>query len=232
VELRGVLLDLDGTLIDQDGATRDALRAWLPALGVPVTAEVVAAWGEVQERHLTAWRERRIDFRQQRRNRVRDFLPLVGVACPDEPGALDEIFGGYLRHYEASWRAFDDVEDMLAALAGAGLATAVLTNGTTAQQNQKLDRVGLAGRVGAVYTVEDLGVAKPHAGAFLGACERWGLVPGTVLSVGDRYDLDVLAARAAGLRAVHLDRRGAGPEAIASLRDLPGVIAGGGPGRG
>jgi putative hydrolase of the HAD superfamily len=232
VEIRGVLLDLDGTLIDQEGATEAALRAWLPAYGVPVTAAVVTAWTEIQERHLADWRERRIGFQQQRRNRVRDFLPLIGVACPDDPAALDRIFGGYLRHYEDSWRVFDDVEDMLTALAGAGLATAVLTNGTTEQQNQKLARVGLAGRVGPVYTVEDLGVAKPHAGAFLGACERWGLAPGAVLSVGDRYDLDVLAARAAGLHAVHLDRHGPGPEAIASLRELGTVIAGRRPGRG
>jgi putative hydrolase of the HAD superfamily len=45
-----------------------------------------------------------------------------------------------------------------------------------------------------------------------------------VLSVGDRHDLDVLPARAAGLQAVHLDRLDAGPtdepHRIKSLRDL------------
>lgn len=224
--LRGVLLDLDGTLVDQEGAVAAALRSWLPALGVAPTAEVLELWRVVQERHLVAWRERTITFPEQRRRRLRDFLPAVGVSYVDED--LDTVFDGYLRAYESSWRAYDDVADALALIAAAGLATAVLTNGTIEQQNDKLARVGLAGRVGPVYTVEDLGVAKPHAGAFLGACERWGLPPGAVLSVGDRHDLDVLPARAAGLQAVHLDRLDAGPmdepHRIRSLRDLAPVL--------
>jgi putative hydrolase of the HAD superfamily len=222
VKLRGVLLDLDGTLVDQEGAVVAALRSWLPVLGVEPTAAAVELWQVVQERHLVAWRERTISFAEQRRRRLRDFLPAFGISYVDDE--LDEIFDGYLHAYEDSWRIFDDVDDALARIAAAGLATAVLTNGTREQQNDKLARVGLAGRVGPVYTVEDLGVAKPHAGAFLGACERWGLPPAGVLSVGDRHDLDVLAARAAGLQAVHLDRLNAGPphepHRITSLREL------------
>jgi putative hydrolase of the HAD superfamily len=222
VTLRGVLLDLDGTLVDQEGAVVAALRSWLPEIGAEPTNATIELWNQAQERHLVAWRRREITFEEQRRRRLRDFLPAVGLSYLDDE--LDEIFAGYLRAYEASWRIFDDVDDTLARIAGAGLAVAVLTNGTIEQQNDKIARVGLAGRVGPVYTVEDLGVAKPDAGAFLGACERWGLPPAAVLSVGDRHDLDVLAARAAGLEAVHLDRLGAGPldepRRITSLHEL------------
>jgi putative hydrolase of the HAD superfamily len=220
VTLRGVLFDLDGTLIDQDGAVTDALESWLPELGVEPTAETHELWLTLQERHLVAWRERTISFAEQRRRRLRAFLPAVGISYVEDE--LDDVFAGYLRAYERAWRRYDDVEEALALVAAAGLAVAVLTNGTSEQQNDKLARVGLAGRVGPVYTVEDLGVAKPHAGAFLGACERWGLPPEAVLSVGDRHDLDVLAARAAGLRAVHLDRLDAGPHSERHrIRSLP-----------
>ncbi|GIM96670.1 hypothetical protein Ato02nite_084630 [Paractinoplanes toevensis] len=101
---------------------------------------------------------------------------------------------------------------------------AVLTNGSREQQHQKLTRTGLAGRVGPMFTVEDVGAAKPDQAAFLAACARLDLPPSSVLSVGDRHDLDVLPARAAGLRAVHLDRRDEGPHdephRIRSLADL------------
>ncbi|BFU43509.1 hypothetical protein KRMM14A1004_17460 [Krasilnikovia sp. MM14-A1004] len=104
------------------------------------------------------------------------------------------------------------------------MVTAVLTNGDTAQQRDKLRRIGLDGRIGPVFTPADLGVAKPDPDAFRRACAHWGLPPHAVLSVGDRYDLDVLAARAAGLDAVQLDRLGAGPagepQRITSLREL------------
>jgi putative hydrolase of the HAD superfamily len=222
VTLRGVLLDLDGTLVDQEGAVDTALRVWLPQLGVEPTAATLALWTDAQERHLAAWREQTISFPEQRRRRLRDFLPAVGV--PYSEAGLDSVFDGYLRAYQAAWTIYDDVPDGLALIAAAGLQVAVLTNGTIELQNAKIARTGLAGRVGPVYTVEDLGVAKPHAGAFLGACERWGLPPAEVLSVGDRHDLDVLAARAAGLQAVHLDRLGAGPTGephrITTLREL------------
>ncbi len=218
---RGVLLDLDGTLVDHDGAVDAALRGWLPTLGVAPEPGVLALWHEIQERHMVAWRQGRVAFAEQRRRRLRDFLPAVGVSAGDDP---DEVFAGYLGWYEASWRAYDDVTPALAAIAAAGLATAVLTNGVTAQQNDKLARTGLAGRVGPVWTAEDLGVAKPDPAAFRLVCARWGLPPAAVVSVGDRHDLDVLPARAAGLAAVLLDRRGAGPAdepaRITSLRQL------------
>jgi putative hydrolase of the HAD superfamily len=225
VKVRGVLLDLDGTLIDHAGAVSAALRLWLPGLD----DASVAAWNAIQERHLADWRARRISFPEQRRRRLRDFLPLLNLPVPDDPAALDRIFDGYLREYERSWRAFDDVGDALAALDAAGLVTAVLTNGTTEQQNDKLARVGLAGRVGPVFTAEELGAAKPDPEAFLGACARWGLPPAAVVSVGDRHDLDVAGARAAGLRAIHLDREGAGSVAsdgcrIGSLTELVGCL--------
>lgn len=223
-----MLLDLDGTLVDHEGAVGDALRGWLPNLGVAVTAEVVQLWSAVQERHLVSWQERRISFQEQRRRRLRDFLPAVGVAFMDDEDQLDQVFAGYLYWYERAWRVFEDVEDALTAIGRAGLQAAVLTNGTAEQQNDKLARVGLAGRVGPVYTAEELGAAKPAAEAFLAACQRWGLPPEAVLHVGDRYDLDVEAAHNAGLRAVHLDRKDQcrlnGHVRISSLRELASLL--------
>ena len=227
MRLRGILLDLDGTLIDHEGAVRAALRGWLPALGVPATEEVIALWFAALERHLAAWRAREISFAEQRRRRLRDFLPQVGVAFVDDDEHLDAVFDTYLPCYERGWQVYDDVADGLALIAAAGLPTAVLTNGDPAQQAAKLASAGLTELVGPVFTPAMLGAAKPDAGAFLGACERLGLPPEAVANIGDRHDLDVLGARAAGLRAIFLDRLGTGPEddmRIASLRDLAAVL--------
>jgi putative hydrolase of the HAD superfamily len=211
VTLRGVLLDLDGTLVDHEGAVYAGLRAWLPALGLTASPETLSRWTDIQEIHHADWRAGTISHAEQRRRRVRDFLGTAGALGTDSTDPeLDAVFAGYLTHYEAAWRAYDDVVPALQAIQAVGLVTAVLTNGATVQQNKKLSRTGLAGLAGPVYTVEDLGIAKPFPEAFLGACERWGLHPEDVLSVGDNYEFDVLAARAAGLRAAHLDRLGTG----------------------
>ncbi|BBH63920.1 haloacid dehalogenase [Actinoplanes sp. OR16] len=202
--VKGVLFDLDGTLGDHDGSVEAALKGWLPTIGVAYSPEVHALWDEIAERHLATWRRREIDFIEQRRRRLADFLPLVGAK--DEEG----LFTGYLAHYDAGYRAYDDAAAAVAAVAGAGLAVAVLTNGSALQQRGKLRRMGL-GHIASVFTPDDLGVAKPDPDAFRLACERWGFAPGAVLSVGDNHAFDVLAARAAGLRAVHLDRSATGP---------------------
>ena len=221
-----MLLDLDDTLLDQRGAVRRAFYAWLPALGVTPTPALHQLWVDLQEHHLVAWRERTVTFSEQRRRRLREFLPAVNFPYADSD--LDAIFAGYLSAYQRAYTLFDDVPDLLAFLDSAGLAVAVLTNGVVDQQNDKIARVGLTGRLGPVFTAEELGVAKPDPAAFRSACARWGLDPSTVLSVGDRHDLDVLPARAAGLAAVHLDRLDEGPHdepaRIASLAGLPALL--------
>lgn len=228
-----VVLDLDGTLLDHDGSARAALAAWLPSLGVEATDELVAAWFAAEERHFSAWRSREIGFAEQRRRRLRDVLPLAGLGVDlgvdlGSDAALDEVFAGYAAHYAASWTAYDDVGPMLAALQDLPVRPAVLTNGTDEQQHAKLRAVGLLGRLGPVFTAEGLGVAKPDPQSYLRVCAALGVDPRHALHVGDRYDLDVVAARAAGLQAVHLDRTGQGPHdepaRITSLAELAELV--------
>ncbi|WP_298990555.1 HAD family hydrolase [uncultured Pseudokineococcus sp.] len=228
-----VLLDLDGTLLDHRGSVERALRAWTARLAPPrAPADLLGAWLAAERRHLPAWRDGTASFAEQRRRRLRDVLPLLGLPVGDDD-ALDAVFAGYLEAYEAAWRAFDDVGDALAELAGAGLATAVLTNGVEEQQRAKLARLGLSGRVGPLLTAESLGVAKPDPRVFTLACERLGRPPAQVVSVGDDHALDVVAARAAGLRAVHLDRLGESPSGerarTTTLRGLAALVRDAGP---
>ena len=192
---------------------------------------LVGAWFEVEDRHFEAWRAGSVTFEEQRRRRLRDFLPLVGRPVgPDDE--LDAVFAGYLRWYERSWLAFPDVRPAVDGLAAHGLVLAVLTNGRADQQHAKVRAIGLQGDLAAVLTSEELGVAKPDPEAYLGVCRRLGLAPTEVVHVGDRHDLDVLAARAAGLRALHLDRDGRGVEPpggrLSSLTELAGRIGLGG----
>ena len=225
-----VVFDLDGTLFDHWSSARRGLSEWLVGLEVELTKELANAWFEAEERHVTGWREGVVSWAEQRRRRLRDFLPLIGVPVGTDDD-LDQVFaGGYLLAYERAWVGYDDVDAALDAVHDFGVVTAMLTNGVQEQQEAKLAHLGLFGRLGPVFTAEGLGVAKPNPLAFHLVCAHLALPPGQVLYVGDDYEVDVLAARAAGLRAVYLDRVGTGPmtehNRITTLAELPSYVTG------
>jgi putative hydrolase of the HAD superfamily len=226
--IRCVILDLDDTLLDHRRSVATALLEWLPGSANGDHPHLLDAWLAAERRHYPAWQTREISFAEQRRRRLRDFLPLIDRVAGDDAD-LDDVFTEYLACYQRAWVAFDDVQNTVNALTHAGFALAVLTNGTVGQQNAKLAAIGLAGRVGPVLTAEELRIAKPEPGAYLAACERLGLTPASVLHVGDQYELDVIGPRRAGLHAVHLDRLGQGPpeerERLSSLTRLPDYLA-------
>ncbi len=226
-QIRAVIFDLDGTLIDHVGSATKALEGWLPELGATLTGELTAAWFVAEEKHFPAWRCREITFAEQRRRRLRDFLPLIDSPVGDD-AELDEVFCGYLKHYEAAWTCFDDVEATLEEISRLPVITAVLTNGTDEQQLAKLKAVGLEGRFSHVFTAESLGAGKPDLSTYRSVCEVLNIDVESALHVGDLYELDVAAPREAGLQAVHLDRADAGPSdepaRVRSLRDIPALL--------
>ncbi len=203
--LRGIVFDLDGTLFDHDASTRAALAEWLPRLGAVAGERLTRAWFAAEDEHFESWRSGLITFDEQRRRRLRDLLPLLGRPVGSDAD-LDVIFSGFLDAYERAWRGYVDVRPALDRLVGRGLVLGVLTNGTVTQQQAKVVAIGVSELVTAVVTAEELGHAKPDARTYAEACRRIGLAPAEVLHVGDRHDLDVIAARAAGLSAWHLDR--------------------------
>ncbi len=225
--IQAVIFDLDGTLIDHVGSATKALELWLPGLGATLTDELAAAWFGAEEKHFPAWRTREITFAEQRRRRMRDFLPLIDSPVGDDT-ELDVAFSGYLRHYEAAWTCFDDVQETLEEISGLPVITAVLTNGTEEQQHAKLKAVGLDDRFPYVFTAEGLKAAKPDLTTYREVCAALNVEVHSALHVGDVYALDVQAPREAGLQAVHLDRADAGPldeaERIRSLRELPPLL--------
>ncbi len=227
--ITAVAFDLDGTLLDHDRAAGDAIRSWVAARGWQAPEDAAGHWLRLEREHFAAFTSGAISFEEQRRRRVRAFLPLVSSAGVGEED-LDELFAEYVTFYESHWVAFDDVGGVLDDLAAAGYVLGVLTNGQRAQQVAKLARIGLLDRFAVVVASSELPAGKPDPGAFAVLCQRLGTGPGSVVFVGDDPVTDVAGARAAGLHAVLVDRDQAGQSAVGkisirSLTKLPATLA-------
>jgi putative hydrolase of the HAD superfamily len=219
--LKVVLFDLDDTLVDQEGASRTALLDWLPELGLGLEDpdELVTAWTTIAEAAYVRYQRREMTFAEQRRVRVREFL---GADATDDEA--DEIFTGYLTRYERAWTAFDDAVPALRRVHDAGLVAAVLTNGESAHQALKLERVGLAEHLDVVVASDDLPAGKPDPRAYAAACDVLGVAPGDVLMVGNDVVKDYQGSLDAGLGAVLLDRHDRHPEVADRIRTLDAVL--------
>lgn len=143
---------------------------------------------------------------------------LAGAPAPSR-FAVAELYERFAT--AAPWRVYDDVRPALEALAAAGLRLAVISN-----WDDRLPRVlralDLASAFDAIVVSHEVGVEKPHAAIFEAAVERLGVAPQEAVHVGDSQVEDVEGARAAGLRALWLERAGAGD--LARLDALPAAV--------
>lgn len=142
---------------------------------------------------------------------------------------LGERFGVERR---ARHRTFEDALPVVRTLA-ASHRLALVTNGLTCLQHEKLRASGLAVYFEVVVVSGELGVGKPDPAVFAAALSPVATGDDGAVMIGDSFHRDVAGARAAGLHAVWLNRDGAPrppghPEVqeIRTLSELPGALEG------
>lgn len=128
------------------------------------------------------------------------------------------------------WTPFPEVAETLAEGKRRGFVQGVLSDWGSDLLGI-LDGHRLTADLDFVVASAVVGVAKPGRDIFDRALARAGVAPHEALYVGDSYVADVLGARAAGLRAVLIDRDGHAPPVdcvvIRDLRDVFAVAANG-----
>lgn len=226
--MRAIAFDLDGTLFDHAAAASAAVIQWIDANAWPVRDDAVSTWFAIEDHRFGEYAQGLVGLQEQRRRRVRDFLPFLGidVASDEEDGYSAQ----YLALYRANWVGFSDVRETLETLAARGYPIAVLTNGYHEQQRDKLEAIGALDLVDHLLASADLPAFKPDARAYQALRDALGLEAHEIAYVGDDVVADAYGARDAGLRSIHLDRSGAvgplpGIERIHGLAELLTLFA-------
>lgn len=245
------LLGSGGLLIGCDDTARSEIEAALERLGVPLRWIGVAGDGEPGCRGIPRFARDEI-LRVDALDGIRAVLFDMDGTLVDSPydwpairrrlgvegpSLIDGIEALPERERRRVWAELEAIErevtaratlkpgvsDLLRAVAGRGIRTALVTNNTTANTEMLLDRFGLA--FDEVLT-RDSGLYKPSGAPLVQACSRLGVDPGACLVVGDsRYDLE--AARDAGCGRVCILYKHAAElrrEADLALADIPALL--------
>ena len=187
------------------------------ALGVEVALAEQAFRAEISyylEHHLEGRDPDSLsDLRDRCARVLRDEL-----GTPERP--LSDVRAAMLDSIRFS--AFPDAAPALRELRARGLKLVVCSNWDCSLP-QVLASTGLLDLVDGVVASANVGADKPAPQVFERALELCGCEPGEALHVGDSPVADVEGARAAGMRAVLIDRSG-GEGDIASLAELPALL--------
>jgi putative hydrolase of the HAD superfamily len=257
---RALLFDLDETLVVEEAAIVASFVATASAAAtvheLDAAALALAARARARELWYAApthpycrrvgissweglWCRYEGDDPQLRR--LRDFAPAYRreawtLALADqgvEDGGLAEALGErFAAERRARHEAFADAEPVLRELATSH-ELALVTNGASCLQREKLLGSGLGEFFEVVVVSGDHGTAKPDPAIFARAVAQLRDGEDAVM-IGDSFERDIEGALAAGLGAVWLNRSGrAAPDVrdgvpqIATLSELPALLRNG-----
>ena len=223
-----LFFDIDGTLLDHDRAEDQAGELFFgkhrDILKAQTASEFSTQWRDASSRYMEQFLRGRMTFAEQRTRRCRE---VIGRAVSDQEA--EAIFADYLEAYEANWRVFEDVADVLNNLMGRGVPMGVISNGSEEQQTWKLRRMGLIQFFDPIVISESFGVSKPDRLIFETAARRMGRDAGDCIHVGDSLEGDVAGASGAGMGTIWVNRSGkqleSGREIVASqAKDLNAIL--------
>jgi putative hydrolase of the HAD superfamily len=155
----------------------------------------------------------------------------------EDPVLAEELAGRFVTERRARHEVFGDVAAVLGGLAESH-RLALLTNGASCLQREKLSASGLSEYFEVVLVSSDLGTAKPDPALFEHALDLLDADPRQTFMVGDSIAKDVEGALVAGIGAVWVNRARREPPAdrpdivqVTTLSDLPRTLVAGAPNR-
>lgn len=215
--IKVLLVDVGGTLIRPEPSvgevySRVAARHGVQATPADLESRFAAAWSRQKKRTVpmskTFWRDV-----------VRESFG--GLPFHDFNTFFEDLHSEFAR--AEAWHVFPDVRPALEALRVRGIRMAIASN-----WDDRLPPLLEALRLTPFFETMvvsgiDL-IAKPNPDFFHMALRRLGVAAEEAAHVGDDPVEDFDAARAAGLRAYLIDRRGGRPDSLTTLAALPELV--------
>ena len=225
--LKTIFFDLDDTLLDFTRSEAAALKRVLTEIGAPTSNAVLHRYHII---NASQWKLLEKGELTRDEVLIRRFALLfdeLGLRYSAESVCMQ--YEEYLK--EGHW-LLPGVPELLDILAPR-YDLYIVSNGSTAVQNCRLDASGLRPWFREIFISEEIGFDKPSVNFFT-AC--FAAIPDfskeTALIVGDSLTADIQGGRDAGLRTCWFNPAGKSPKGgiqpdyeIAALEELPDLLA-------
>lgn len=203
---RAVLFDMDDTIFDHSLTCRAAIRRVRRETPFLQRRPLRALWNDyLTLLNAPSANRRSVTSRQMRLKRWRRIAVSCGVDLA--PAQVREISERYRAHYLELRRAIPGAVELVRDL-HRSRHVAIVTNNEVAEQEEKLDFLGVRSAVDALVISQAVGTSKPDPRIFREALRRLDVRPSSAVMIGDSWTNDVLGAAGAGIRAVWFNRFG------------------------
>ncbi len=192
---------------------------------------MTALWRDKQLQYtwLRAAQARHADFWQVTADALDFALETLAI---ERAGLRDRLMRLYL-----TLDVFPEVPRVLEQLKGAGLRTAILSNGTPRMLEAAVSSAKLGGLIDTILSVEEVGVYKPHPKVYQLVVDRLSM-PASGIAFQSSNSWDAHAASAFGMQVVWCNRYGqrrerlpgAPDREVTSLAELPALVGAPAPG--
>lgn len=234
--VKAVVLDVDGTLFTLKEPLGRSYSDVLAGLGIvtdrnSLEASCRTTWRAFQDEYLnvagnfsTSHEREEVAWKEF----VRRALAGAGVECSAElrERAIEAIYNFFARG--VTRRVGVGAEQFLSAMKQQGLPVIAATNNDR-RTAQVVRELGLSSHFEHLFVSGDLAWKKPSPNFFLEIAKRVGVPAAELLHVGNDHNLDVLAARKAGLQAIQfgVEAQGTADEVARDFAGLSQVLLGG-----
>jgi putative hydrolase of the HAD superfamily len=219
---QAILLDLDDTILDDTGGVisswREACasqRSTMNGLEPDVVFDAIDRirewyWSD-PERHRIG----RLELAWARGEVVRHALGDIGV---DDPDLARRIGDTYHALRDQRIKPFEDSVATVRWLREQGCRLALLTNGGSRGQRDKIDRFDLAPLFDTILIEGEVGFGKPDPRIYTRALGELGVEAAHTWMVGDNLEWDVAGPQREGIAGIWIDARGQGLPADHQVR--------------
>ncbi len=202
---RGLIFDIDGTLYKNDAYCEEQgdcqVRAWAKMLGIS---------NEEARQRVDLARKEYAAAHNGAKTSLANIMLSFGISLEQSIEWRKTLINpeGYLSPDPKLHDTLLNLHDRFRIVA--------LTNNSCLTGHKNLAALGIEDCFDAVLGLEDTGYSKPHERCFQLAAKTLGLSAGEIVSIGDRYDVDLATPINLGMGGILVD----GPEIIHIISTL------------